>query len=662
MNITTLKRCLILLTVTLSTVIVDAAEKSIYIPSSMKGSNLNSTSSQWCYARSKQSDDFIVFWEAGYGANPDTVSSSSYRVSTANMLSFAEKCFRFYTDSLKFMIPGSSKTDQYKMIIRLHHSTTWSATGSGEDDVIGVLDLSASAAQAGGSVVAHEVGHCFQYQVHCDGFPGGWMYGLGDNGAGGNCWWEQCAQWQAYKVFPSEQFSTSWFGEYLTNCHKHILSEGPRYSNYFIQDYWTYLHGMDFIAKLWQQSKYPEDPVDAYLRLNKINQSKFNDEIYDCASRFVTWDIPALRDKGASYVNSRAQCKLNKLSTGYWRIDSTQCVENYGYNVIQLNVPSDEQKMTAYFAGLNGLNGFRHKNPGYAGWRYGFVALLKDGTRVYSGFGRPSFVSPSDTLSWTCPANCSRLWLIVSGAPRVHWHHLWDDNDANDEQWPYQVKFAGTNVLGNYDFSDTDVAHSDTLYYDVAETPFTGSASSVYPYTSVSVDVNRVCSALRMQLSEYKSAFGNSVKYAAVTPSGAYNYTSTANAPGHWFNASGYVVNWGSSARIFSEFDSSSLSFRIGQYPNLCKIGNQFTIRQALVYTPSIGSQVKVLFVFRVKIASATGVRDLTVSPSLQNVQLYNLNGVLLRSATNVEGIDFDGMPHGIYIIRTNGISKKIIK
>jgi hypothetical protein len=37
---------------------------------------------------------------------------------------------------------------------------------------------------------------------------------------------------------------------------------------------------------------------------------------------------------------------------------------------------------------------------------------------------------------------------VVSGAPTVHWRHAWDDNDANDEQWPYQVKFNNTNVYG----------------------------------------------------------------------------------------------------------------------------------------------------------------------------------------------------------------------
>ncbi|NLG18539.1 MAG: hypothetical protein GX556_14490 [Fibrobacter sp.] len=56
--------------------------------------------------------------------------------------------------------------------------------------------------------------------------------------------------------------------------------------------------------------------------------------------------------------------------------------------------------------------------------------------------------NPDQTLTFSCPANCSRLWLVVSGAPQEHWRHAWDDDNSNDEHWPYQVKFVNTNLLG----------------------------------------------------------------------------------------------------------------------------------------------------------------------------------------------------------------------
>ena len=76
------------------------------------------------------------------------------------------------------------------------------------------------------------------------------------------------------------------------------------------------------------------------------------------------------------------------------------------------------------------------------------MALLNDGTRIYSKTGAASYNSPNDTLQFESPAGCKQLWLVVTGAPSMHWRHAWDDNDSNDEQWPYQVKFSGTNRLG----------------------------------------------------------------------------------------------------------------------------------------------------------------------------------------------------------------------
>ncbi len=417
--------------------------KKIYNPSWMMGDIYN-PSNNWSIERSKQSKNWILFWEPGYGANPGTIVD--------DCLALAEKSFNFYADSLKFIKKGASKTDTYKMIIRLRYTTDWEASGSGVDNTIGLLTLTSSALTSrGGQTIAHEVGHCFQYQTHCDNNDSnGWMYGYGADASGGNGWWEQCAQWQAYKVFPTQQFTSEWFGGYLSRVHKHILHETPRYENFFIQDYWTYLHGMDFIGKLWNKSIKPEDPVEAYKRLNVITQAKFNDEMWDCAARFTTWDIPALKSYGASYIPSRTQTKMKNQGSYVWRVDSTVCLENYGHNIIRLNTPLTAKTVTANFEGLAGMNGYRKNYVSSAGWRFGFVALLKDGNRVYSEVNSASMTvnAGKGSIDFECPANCDKLWLVVSGAPSVHWRHAWDDNDSNDEQWPYQVKFNNTNLYG----------------------------------------------------------------------------------------------------------------------------------------------------------------------------------------------------------------------
>jgi len=417
--------------------------KQVYVPTWMMGDVYNATNN-WSIERSKQSKNWILFWEPGFGNNPGSIVD--------DCLALAEKSFDHYADSLKFIKRGSSKTDQYKMIIRLRYSTEWEASGSGVDNTIGLLTLTSWALTSrGGQTIAHEVGHCFQYQVHCDNNNNnGWMYGYGANASGGNGWWEQCAQWQAYKVFPTQQFNNEWFTGYMNNVHKHVLHEAPRYNNFFIQDYWSDLRGMDFIGKLWNQSVSPEDPVETYKRITATSQSKFNDEMWLCGAKFASWDISSLKSLGASYINARPQPKMNNQGNYIWRIDSTACPENYGHNIIKLNAPSIARKVTVYFEGLTGINGFRKNYMNYGGWRVGFVALLKDGTRIYGPVNPIDMLTNTGKISmdFDCPANCDKLWLVVSGAPSVHWRHAWDDNDANDEQWPYQISFNNTNLLG----------------------------------------------------------------------------------------------------------------------------------------------------------------------------------------------------------------------
>lgn len=172
--------------------------------------------------------------------------------------------------------------------------------------------------------------------------------------------------------------------------------------------------------------------------------------MWDCAAKFASWDIPALKSNGAGYITSRPQPKMNNMGSYVWKVDSTVCLENYGHNILKVNAPLTAKTVTAYFEGLAGANGFRKNYVSYAGWRYGFVALLKDGTRIYGDIKAASMTDNAgkSSISFDCPANCDKLWLVVSGAPSLHWRHAWDDNDANDEQWPYQVSFNNTNLYG----------------------------------------------------------------------------------------------------------------------------------------------------------------------------------------------------------------------
>lgn len=418
--------------------------------------NVNDPSNVYYVGRTRQSKNWILFWEKGYGEDPKTFTCGNYTIDVDEVLRRADIAFDYYTDVLKYTKRGSSKTDTYKMVIRLRYEPNeWEASGSGVDNIIGLLTLTPWAAPSRNwQTLYHEIGHCFQYQVHCDnGDQNGWMYAPGNGN--GCAFWEQCAQWQAYKIMPEEQFTNEWFNGYLSNVHKHILHESPRYNNFFVQDYWTYRHGIEFMGRLWNESRNPEDAVEAYMRITGINTSQFYDEMYDCAARFASWDIPALSKLGAGKVTTRPLPAMTKEADDFWRIDPAVAPENTGHNIIRLNLPKNGGGVTAIFEGLNNEAGFRVKNPTAAEWRFGFVAQLNDGSRVYGTMNKATYDDTRKVIYFDCPEDCKRLWFVVSGGSKNYWRQVWDDNDANDEQWPYKVKFGNTNRYGSTTLPDT---------------------------------------------------------------------------------------------------------------------------------------------------------------------------------------------------------------
>ncbi len=573
------------------------AQKQVYIPSfiTRERMDLNDPNSQWCYCRSMETENFIVFWEPGFGSNPST-ASGSYQVNMTSLLDVAEKSYAYMIDSLGFAVRGQSVTDNYKMMIFLLYSTEWAAYGSGQDDRVGTLHVNPAAARVN-TVLSHEIGHCFQYITGCD-TNGGYRYGFGPNRSGGNGFWEQCAQWMSFKVYPESQFGDGYFRQYLTSNHLHIIHETPRYANYFIQDYWAFKHGKDYVGRLWRESRSPEDPVETYKRISGISQQQFNDEIYEHAARLTTWDLPEIRSLGQPHINSRAQVRMSQ-NNGFWRVDPAVCIENYGYNSIKLNAPSEATEVTVRFQGLAGTAGYRALNVDQGGWRFGFVALLEDGTRVYSEMGTAEVAgggaNPDETLSFNCPDKCVSLWLVVSGAPKSHWKHAWDDDNSNDEHWPYQVQFTNTDLLGNF----TNPIHDVTLTYDLMMDPM-----SAYTATPVALNTSRISQAFAMAPDNIARALGGTIIYNAVNPDGSLNATSTATVPGHWYNRSGAVTGWGNDAYVYSELNLNTFTANIGQYPDRCQPGDKFTIRQALVYTQSPGNTARVTLIFNIRIKS----------------------------------------------------------
>lgn len=436
---------------------IGTVDKKIYCSGSACGSDaqLKVATNQWCYDRSLQSKHWILFWEAGYG--------TSVPAAVPGILETADKIFEFYADSLKFITinQGKSKTDTYKMIIRLRHTTEWEASGSGIDNQIGLLTLSNGAhTSRSGQTVAHEIGHCFQYQTHCDNNNGnGWMYNWGNSTL--NVFWEMCAQWQAYKFYPHMQFvwdsnqGNDWFGGTINGLHRHPLCVDLRYNNYFIQDYFCHKHGMDIIGRLWNESISPEDPFQAYMRLTMTGSTaqkldQFCDEMWEYGARMTTFDLDPIREQGKSRIDFRSQTTLTQDADGFWIPTAANCIENFGNNAIRINAPATAKTIYVEFEGLAGKDGYTTFNKTKAGWKYGFVALKKDGTRVYGDIATATYRDPSGVIAFECPAQCQYVWLVVSGAPTSYWTRDWLSwsEESTAEQWPYRVKFYQTNIYG----------------------------------------------------------------------------------------------------------------------------------------------------------------------------------------------------------------------
>ena len=595
-----------------------------YKPAEFKFDMLRSDS-QWSWCRSAQSEHFFLFWEKGYGAyglygakagtentSPKTLSSSdALYVDIDDLLEKAEEFYRVNIDQLKFadIASGKSNLNKYKMQIYLHHTTEWMAYGGGYDNVIGGLWINPATCHPVGSTIAHEIGHSFQYMVYADAiangapndFSTGWRYEIGQ-GCG---FWEQCAQWQSYQSYAEQAFTTVNFTEFVNNCHRHFTHEHQRYASYFLMWHWASLHGVSEIGELWRLSKKPEDPIQTYQRKHSLSMEQLNEMLYDYSARCVTWDFSVestnlyegkltgvtqpVRDFGKNYIGKIGWTGNYEKSTGFYTVDYSRAPEATGFNHIRLNVPSDGN-VQVRFEGIPNAAGFNKvSDASIAGWNVGFVSLMPDGSRVYSESTR---VRTSADISYNVPSGATKLWFVVAATPETYLQHLWDEDNTNDEQWPFRVKFTGTDLFGNLDFDGTETPQSIVLEHDI-----TTSAAAGYGGTSFALDddVIEIARAFVMQPSDIVAAIPadranvqkGTVKIAAVLPDNTLSYNYTANGYGFWYGADGSVQNWGS-AYVYMEYDVSTWTCQFGVHPDKVKSGNikagdQYTVRFAFV-------------------------------------------------------------------------------
>lgn len=599
----------------------DAIERFLAKPEGYSTCDFTKESSQWCFQRSMESEHFVCFWEKGLTLKNNSVTLDGHTINIKTLLANGEKIWKKYVEDLGFLEPGKSSTDKVKIEMFIVNQTTWRADGSGQKATysyydgttkrtssynVGLFHCNPLAASAeGGHTAAHEIGHVFQFLVSADlGSDRGWQWGTGDNGVGGNGWWESCAQWQAYNVFPSSLFTVNYYGDYVANAYKNFLHEDNRYRNYFCQYYFCQLYGQDFIGRLWRATRRPEDPVETFKRMNNLSQDDFNKVMFDYACRTATWDIDGIRERGKNYQDAfSTQLSFVEGTENTYAVNASCCPQNYGFNIIRLKgiVPGKTVKVD--FEGIAGAKGYRSIKKEFAGWRYGFVAQKKDGTCVYGQMSSEI----KGTASLDLPEDTKRAWLVVLGAPTSHFHHEWDDKVDNDEQWPYQVTFEGCaaqNTTRTYDAYPDDYARRDTTVVIDANLALSSSYTSVV----VNYDMDAISQALGVSTKQMKSLQSNkqpgtpgTLVFAGVNKDGKtfkYNTTTTTSSStvfGHWFNTMGNVCSYDGTAAVFAELHTSDYACFVGQYPNRLTRGKTYVVRQAVVYTHTDGKQYKAI-------------------------------------------------------------------
>ena len=593
--------------------------------------DMMNSSSKWSFCRSKQSEHFIVFWDIKYGeyglygdrmgvenTSPSTCKTASMRVDIDDLLEKAEQFFDTNVNKLKMAELGVGKSylDDYKMEIYIIWQTEWLATGSGYDNVIGALWVNPSTCKPVGSTIAHEIGHSFQYQTYCDkvyqGEPDnlqyGFRYGFGPRGEGGCAYWEQCAQWQSFQDYPSQQFGHD-LNVFKAQYNRHYHHEWMRYASYWLQSYWVEKRGVEAYGEIWRQSVLPEDAIKTYTKLyNDGDWSKTADELYDYAARMATFDIDGVREYAGSNVTANHfKTTLFKQADGYYQVSYGSCPSTAGFNIVPLNLPDEEGAVvTASFKGLlvgsalpegdtgNFVNGdlqtiqgtattYNNVGNGKEGWRYGFVALNADGTRVYGDM----FSSKDGVASFTVPAGAEYLYFVVLGAPTEYRQNEWDDDEKDDDQWPYKVKFGNTDLLGNFEIDETADPKDVTITFDVK----CDASNGGYPLGTIDLSSSK---KLAQAFVLNPSAISALVQGVNAKPSegkvvwgleqtdGSYAYNSTANN-GFWCTAGGDLTNWGADAFTYVEFDGLTITY--GHYPGHSVAGETYTLKPTLIYT-----------------------------------------------------------------------------
>lgn len=409
---TTIK-CLCLITISLVSNLV-YAQKKLYIPKDLQDMNLKADTSKWSLNRSIETDDLIFMWERGFGndvSNPPQLKGHDMSFNLLNLRDRIQTFYHFFRDTLGFVTPNyQSKADHYKMMVMVNYSLDGTAYGGTYDNFIGALWVAPNRIQdTKMNCMAHELGHSFQAQIMADSIGQCW---------GGTGFFEMASQWMLWQVNPDWITDENYhFEAFKTLTHKAFLHMDNIYHSPYVLQWWSDLHGRQFIAELFRQGVIGEDPVMTYKRMNGLSQSAFCDEIFRGYQHLVNFDFTHAYKETRQYA-ATFNTELETCSNGWLRPKSLP--EGYGFNAIKLD---DRVNLNSPIFHLH-LRGNQ--------LRYGFVGITTNGESIYSDVNATSFTSNGQPLK--------HLYLIIMGAPEHHADVMTHGNTPEYKQYPYEFQ------------------------------------------------------------------------------------------------------------------------------------------------------------------------------------------------------------------------------
>ena len=382
------------------------AQKRIYIPADLRPINLESDTSRWSFSRSVETRDLIFMWERGFGndlQNPPQLDGHAMSFNLSVLTDRVQRFYTFFRDTLGFVrSTEQSKADRYKMMVMVNYSLDGTAYGGCYDDFIGALWVAPNRIQDHTmNCMAHELGHSFQSQIMADSVGQCW---------GGSPFFEMASQWMLWQVNPwwlrDENYH---FEAFKTLTHRAFLHMDNIYHSPYVLQWWSDLHGRQFIAELFRQGRVGEDPVQTYQRMNSLTQQQFLDEMLQGYQHLVNFDFHHAWKETRPYACTW-QTPLDTLSSGW--LQPKDMPEDYGFNIIP----------------LSSTNKVRVKVEGQY-LRWALVAVTSDGRSIY---GQPQ--SPVLKVAG------ARFFLVVMGAPETHKPLYRHGHKSEPTTYPYRFK------------------------------------------------------------------------------------------------------------------------------------------------------------------------------------------------------------------------------